>query len=320
MSTLTDRPAAPGRVGFPALGTTVLLLVSDPALAETAEAVLRAQLAELDRACSRFRADSEITDLHRRAGRVTHVGPLLGEALDVALRAAELTDGLVDPTVGAAMHTLGYDRDFAEVAATDPGPAAPATHRIRPAPGWWRLHWEPATREVLLPRGVHLDLGATAKALAADRAAASAARATGCGVLVSIGGDVSVAGPAPDGGWRIAVADDHRDALDAPDQAVAISGGGLATSSTAVRAWHRGGRRHHHIVDPRTGNNPDPVWRTVTVAARNCVDANIASTASVVLGTEAPTWLAEHHLPARLVAEDGRIERTPGWPAEDEGV
>ena len=182
-----------------------------------------------------------------------------------------------------------------------------------PAPGWWRVRWNPADREVLVPIGVELDLGATAKALAADRIAVRAAAAAGCGVLVSLGGDVRVAGAAPPGGWRIAVGDDHVEALVEPDSTVTVVSGAIATSGTAVRMWRRGGRTVHHIVDPRTGDVADPCWRTASVAAATCVDANTASTAAIVMGAPAPAWLEQCHLPARLVALDGTVTTTAGW-------
>jgi thiamine biosynthesis lipoprotein len=305
-----------GRLELPALGSSALLLLTKPDRLPAAAAVLRAELTSIDLACSRFRQDSEISWLHENAGRGVTVSPVLAEALDAALRAAELTDGLVDPTVGAAVSALGYDRDFAAV----PAQGSPADRTPpRPAPGWWRLSWNPSRREVVLPRGIELDLGATAKALAADRAAARAAAATDCGVLVDLGGDLRSAGTTPDGGWLVALADDHRNALADPDQTIALDTGGLATSSTAVRSWRLADSAHHHIVDPRTGQNPAPVWRTVTVAADSCLDANTASIAAIVLGADAPDWLAERGLPARLVALDGRVTRTPGWPANEEG-
>ncbi|MGI5125972.1 FAD:protein FMN transferase [Pseudonocardia sp. CA-107938] len=308
MTTPVARPA--DRVVVPALGTTALLAVTDPAALPTAEVVLRSELAAIDAACSRFRPDSEISRLHEQAGRAVPVGPLLAEALAVALQAAERTGGLVDPTVGAAVRGLGYDRTFAELDLDEPTPAAPAV----PAPGWWRVSLEPVTRTVLLPRGVELDLGATAKALAADRIAASVAFATGSGVLVSLGGDAAVAGPAPHGGWPLAVGDDHERALTSPDAVVTIAAGGLASSGTTRRAWRRAGRDLHHIVDPRTGDVAPPHWRTVTVAAADCVDANTASTAAIVLGPDAPGWLAERELPARLVAADGAVTTVAGFP------
>jgi thiamine biosynthesis lipoprotein len=169
---------------------------------------------------------------------------------------------------------------------------------------------------VLLPAGMRLDLGATAKALAADRAAQRVTAATAAGVLVSLGGDLSVAGRVPAGGWLIHVTDDHRSDADAPGQTVAISSGGLATSSTTTRRWRHRGEVMHHILDPRTGAPIHSPWRTVSVAAASCVDANIASTGAVVLGDAAPDWLAEHGLAARLVATDGHVVRLGGWPPE----
>jgi thiamine biosynthesis lipoprotein len=163
---------------------------------------------------------------------------------------------------------------------------------------------------------VELDLGATAKALAADRAARVASACVDAGVLVSLGGDIAVCGTHPSGGWPIRVSDDHAAHPDAPGAAVAITAGGLATSSTTVRRWRRAGQALHHILDPRTGLPAPVVWRTVSVAAGSCLDANIATTAAIVRGASAPRWLAGLGLPARLVALDGTVLRVGAWPEE----
>jgi thiamine biosynthesis lipoprotein len=226
------------------------------------------------------------------------LSPLLAEAVATALRAARLTGGAVDPTAGGAVVAAGYDRDFA---ALRPRARAAAVR----VPGWRVVKL--GARTLRMPAGVTLDLGATAKALAADRAARAAASAAGCGVLVSLGGDLATAGPASR--WRVRVTDDH--AADDGGETVEIAGGGLATSSTTVRRWAGG----HHIVDPATGAPAAAPWRTVSVAAATCVDANVASTAAIVLGAGAPGWLAERRLPARLCARDGEITRVAGWPA-----
>jgi thiamine biosynthesis lipoprotein len=138
-------------------------------------------------------------------------------------------------------------------------------------------------------------------------------------VLVSLGGDTAVAGEPPAGGWRIRVQD--RTALpgasaDGPTQVVTIRDGGLATSSTAARRWRRGGDVLHHILDPRTARPAAPVWRTVSVAAVNCADANTAATAAVIRGRQALPWLAGLGLPARLVAQDGAIRILNAWPSD----
>ena len=100
-----------------------------------------------------------------------------------------------------------------------------------------------------------------------------------------------------------------------PSAVVAIRSGGLATSSTAARRWRRGGDVLHHILDPRSGLPAAPVWRTVSVAAATCTDANIASTAAIIRGEAAPAWLAGLGLAARLVAESGAVLTLGGWPA-----
>lgn len=291
-----------------ALGTTALLVLTEAADLDEGMRLLAEELAAIDAAASRFRSDSELSRLP--AGRAVPISPLLTEALAVALRAARLTEGIVDPTVADAVSGLGYDRDFAEL--TDTGDPV----RVVAAPGWWRIGLDVDRREVLVPHGVHVDLGATAKALTADRAAARIGAALGCGVLVSLGGDVATHGTAPQGGWRVGIGDDHRAALSTPDAMVTITEGGLATSSTTVRRWRRAGRDLHHIVDPRTGDIPRSPWRTVSVAAANCVDANTASTAAIVLGEDAPAWLTAHHLPARLVDVGGAVRTVAGWPAD----
>jgi thiamine biosynthesis lipoprotein len=93
-----------------------------------------------------------------------------------------------------------------------------------------------------------------------------------------------------------------------------IRDGGLATSSTAVRRWRHQGTAMHHIVDPATGLPARGCWRTVSVAAGDCADANIACTAAIVRGAEAVPWLTGTGLPARLVREDGYTLRLSGWP------
>ncbi len=297
---------------FPVFGTTATLVVTEHDALTAARSLVDAQLAQIDLACSRFRDDSELSRLNAASGTPAQVSELFAEALKVALRAAELTAGDVDPTCGQALIELGYDRDFGEInPASIRLPAAAA-----PLPGWQRIRFDPVRRLVQLPAGILLDLGATAKAWASDLCAARATSALGCGVLLSLGGDVATAGPGPGGGWQIRVTDDHAAPADAPGQTVTIRSGGLATSGTTVRAWSRDGRRVHHIVDPVTGQSVQSCWRTVSVAAATCVDANTASTAAIIRGASAPRWLEDLGLPARLVRADGSVVRIAGWPGD----
>jgi thiamine biosynthesis lipoprotein len=302
-STCTPARRAPSATAhWEALGTSVVLRVTEPLWLPRASAILARELDAIDRTCSRFRADSDLTRVNARAGgRPVQVAPLLVEALQVALRAAELTDGDVDPTVGAALV-------LAETGTT---------LIARRLSGHRTVELDAGRSTVRIPSGILLDLGATAKAWAADRGARAVWAAAGCGVLVSLGGDIATAGgvgSGPPGGWRIHVTDDHRSGPDAPGQTVAIADGGLATSSVAVRRWQRGAQTMHHIIDPASGAPARGPWRTVSVAAADCTDANIAATAALVRGERAPAWLVGLGLPARLVAHDGAVLRLCDWP------
>ena len=310
-----------GAVAWQAIGTSVHLLVTDLRALAPARHMLTEDLAALDAACSRFRADSEIVELDNAPpdgrGRIGPVrtSPLLAGALAIALRAARLTDGDVDPTVGGALSAAGYDRDFALVRRDGP----PVRLTVRSVPGWQEIELDETAGLVSLPSGTQLDLGATAKAWAADRASARIAAELGCGVLVNLGGDIAVAGAAPPGGWRIRVQDvtgRPEDPPAGPSAVIAIHSGGLATSSTAARRWRRGGDVLHHILDPRSGLPAAPVWRTASVAAATCADANAASTAAIIRGEAALAWLAGLRLPARLVAESGAVVTLGAWPQE----
>ncbi len=303
---------------FRALGTTADVVVDTgpegPAAADLALELVRAELAAVDAACSRFRDDSELCAVVAAAGRPTAVSPLLAEALAVALDAAEATDGLVDPTVAGALRAWGYDRDFRSVP-----PHLPALDvHLAAVPGWRSVQLDRELRTVTVPVGVELDLGATAKGWAADRAAAAAALAVARPVLVSLGGDLAVAGPPRPGGWDVRITDDHAAGPHADGPVVTIGSGALATSSTTVRRWHPGAAVAHHVIDPRTGAPAATCWRTVSVAAATCAGANAAATAALVLGVEGPAWLAARDLPARLVADDGTVVTVAGWPADEE--
>jgi FAD:protein FMN transferase len=265
---------------WPQLGTTALVRVADPNDLPFAERLLRAELARADRAASNYRDDSELAAVCRAAGTAVAVSSYFSEMVIAAVGAAEASYGLVDPTIG---HNPGWKAIMA---------------------GDW---------SVSVPRGAQLDLGATGKAFAADRAAKVIATAiNGRGVLVSLGGDIATAGRAPQGGWVIHVTDDHRCGRESPGQTVVIQDGALATSGTALRTGPGG----HHITDPRTGVAAETMWRTVSATAANCVDANTATTAAVILGHYAPGWLSAQGLAARLVANDGEVTTVGGWPSD----
>jgi FAD:protein FMN transferase len=312
--------------------TTARLVVVEPVLLAAAYELVTDLLATVELAASRFREDSEISRLNRDPGHPRQVSPLLADLIGAGLAAAEQTDGDVDPTLGVAIRALGYDRDFADLRPSGPTGATTATTATRApaaaAPGSAaaaatpgprivvarRMTWRDVRlegRTLTLPRGLSLDLGATAKARAADLCAALVAERLGAGVLVSLGGDIATAGPGPDGGWSIRVSDGPGE----PESMIALSAGSaIATSSTIRRTWSHAGQQVHHILDPQTLLPAEPVWRTVTVAAPTCLAANTLTTAAMVRGRAARSWLRGTGLPTRLVTATGDVMTFGGWP------
>ncbi|GAB94863.1 thiamine biosynthesis lipoprotein [Kineosphaera limosa] len=325
---------------FRAIGTRHNILALSPHTLTEATRIARERLAELDLAASRFRADSELSRLAALAAEreaSVQVSPLLLDQLLAARRAFVLSGGIVDATVGAAVIANGYDADLevvrsrsapwpatvgassrsangalgsrvANLGATGPGATGPAA-----IPGWDRIELDEATRRVTVPRGTVIDLGATAKAHAADLIARELAARLPGGFLVNLGGDIATSGDLPACGWRVGV----QTADGAVGQVVELRGQALATSSTQLRTWATTGGAAHHIVDPRTGRPAPTVWAQVSCVAANALEANIASTAAIVLGEAAPAWLSAHGIPARLDRLDGGIVTTPGWPAPE---
>jgi thiamine biosynthesis lipoprotein ApbE len=224
---------APSVQRWRAVGTTAILRTSAGRLAEAVDAA-RSQIARIDAAANRFDPASDLSRVNAAGGRRTEVAPLTVQAMRLAVDAARVTRGAVDPTIGQE--------------------------------------------------------------------------------LVSLGGDIATAGPPSDGGWPVRVADDHRDGDAGVTQDITIASGGLATSSLVPRRWYREGDPVHHIVDPRTGLPVTPRWRTASVAAADCAQANIAATAALVLGEDAPDWLNDQGLPARLVTAAGQVRVLNGWP------
>src|SRR5450759_4419830 len=294
-----------------ALGGSLRVIVTRPGSLRAAKAAVDEVVAAMDLAARRFRDDSELSRPNASPERDVTVSPLLAQAISAALRGAELSGGAVDPTVGSAVRLAGYDTDFAQVPA-DGDRIRLYAERVA---GWRAVRLDRIARTVRMPRGVEIDLGATAKALTSDLAAAAASKAIGgAGVLVSLGGDIAVAGEAPAEGWSIQTSDDSAAPIDETEEAISITSGGIATSSTSVRRWTRGGVVLHHIIDPATGLPADSCWRTASVVAATCVDANIASTAAIVMGPNAISWLEASRLPGRLVDLAGNVHRVAGWP------
>ncbi len=285
--------------------TYVRLCVSDARVLPAAERLTRVLLADVDRACSRFRADSDLSRLNAAPGRWVDVDPLLVAATRVAVEAARVSDGLVDPCVGHALVSWGYDADLAELVRR---PAVVVPDPLAGRADWRDIRWEEGA--VRLPPDCLLDLGATAKAWAADLVAETVAAELEGGVSISLGGDLRVVSSAH-ARWPVRVTETEHDPAGVT---VAIGSGGMATSTILARRWRTEDGWAHHLIDPRTGAPVAGEVRTATALGESAVGANVASTAALVLGAEAEAWLAERGVHARLVLADGSVREVGAWP------
>src|SRR5262249_11759364 len=258
------RPMSPDR--FRAMGAEIVVGGARPSELEAIEQLFET----LEQTFSRFRPDSELNRVNAGAAEFVAASPTFARVLALALDAARRTDGLVDPTLGAAIEAAGYDRDFADL--EEDGPPPRPTHV-----GSWR-HGRIAGRLVFRYPGTKFDLNCVVKGLAVDAAVNELA---GDG-FVAAGGDVAVRGAAvvglPSGG------------------SMTLRNGGLATSGTTARRWLRGGAVQHHLIDPRTGRPSSSPWQEVTVAAGSCLEADLAAEAALRPGDAGPDWLDERGL------------------------
>ncbi len=251
---------------------------------------------------SRFRADSELNRLNENTGSPVKVSDVLWQVIQVSLQAAQQSNGIVTPTLLAALESAGYDRTFEML---DPnGPSR--------RPGWmlvgdWRaIEYETAAHTVCLPPGVRLDLGGIAKGWAADQAA----RRLGADApaLIDAGGDIAVSGVQANGErWPIGVADPS-----APErnlELLMIAQGAVATSGRDYRRWQRNGVWQHHIIDPRTGEPAETDVVSATVVAPSAVEAEVAAKMVLILGSRAGlAWLEDQSTLAGLVVlESGYV-------------
>jgi FAD:protein FMN transferase len=218
---------------------------------------------------TRFSPASELSTLNARAGRWTEISAELESLLRLALRAHELSGGLVNVSVLPAMRAIGYTRSLSEgptVALLDaprPLPALPAVLRVRPG-------------EASLAPGAGLDLGGIAKGWLADRLT----EALGPNSLANLGGDLHASGPGPDGlGWPVGFAGTSLMLLDQ----------GAATSSVRLRSWGE----MHHLIDPRTGRPARTGIEEVSVVASGGFEAEVCAKTALLLGSElAPAYCA----------------------------
>lgn len=290
-----------------AWSTQVQIGADSPAGLERLARITREVMEMVTIAASRFEPGTDVLRVNECAGSWVDVSETMIELVRESVRVAEITNGLVTPLIGRALLGIGYDRDISDV-----GGATVTVFEVER--DWHRIECD--ANRIRIPTNSMLDLGASAKAWTSDRVAERAWAELGEPVLVSIGGDIAVRGE-PVGGFLVEVSERHvRHEEDAPDQRIRIHDGGLATSTTVVRRWRSDNAVMHHIIDPATALPAQGAFRTATVAAATCADANAASTAAIIMGETAIGWLSAAKLPSRLVTNDGEVITVGDWPVE----
>jgi len=303
----SERPAPVAATSWTQWSCVVRVTVADRRVLTAARQIVVALMADVAAAVSRFTPLSDLSRVNARAGTITPVSPLCAQLVGMALDAARTTEGACDPTIGAHLIAAGYDRDFSLISSGQVE-AVPWPER---SADWQAVVLDPDLDLVGIPKGMALDLGAVAKAWTADEAARRIHAAFGTAALVEIGGDLAAVG-APAVPWLIRVAERAGE----PGQLVALSHGGLATSTTTRRRWRRGLQTCHHLIDPRTGRPSEGPWRTASVWASTAAEANAATTAALVVGSGAARLLTELGHPARLVGVHGTVVLLGDWPAD----
>jgi FAD:protein FMN transferase len=274
--------------------------------------IIPERFAEWEQHFSRFRPESELSQLNHHAGEFLPVSTALWDVLQAALQAAADSDGLVSPTLLNALESAGYDRSFETLGSLEPlnsGLASSVLPAAQPAE-WGALETEPRTQTVRLSTGLRLDLGGIAKGWAADRAAAELGEAGPA--LVDAGGDIAVSAP-PQGqpGWPIGLANPLD--LGEPPEVLCVAQGGVATSGRDYRRWQQHGQWRHHILDPRTGCPAETDVLSATIIAPSAREAETAAKVALILGSRAGlAWLeARPALAGLLFLEDGTTRQTP---------
>ena len=283
-------------------GTSVGVWSTEPRMLSGLEPFVARWITTVEAACSRFNPASDLSRVNAAAGTAVYVSTVLVSAVEAALRMAEVTDGLCDPTVGEAVLAAGYDRTFEAVVADGPGPAL----ANRPGGGWRAVQVDAAASTVTVPAGYRLDLGGSAKGWAVDAALEVVGESLlpafpGAGVCISAGGDLAVTGIPPAGGWPVSIRERLDSVAGVPGRAVRLVRGAMATSGATHRQWQRNGRVGHHIIDPRSGEPGSSPWALVTTFDDSCLVADTVATAAWLLGAAAPARLGEWGVGARLL-------------------
>lgn len=302
------RNRAMKKVEFRAMGCAMSVVIDqdDPYVDSPLQSVPQ-WFEDWEQSLSRFRVDSELTRLNRHTGIPVQVSETLWDALQLAFEVAEKSAGMVTPTLLSVLEAAGYDRSFDFIERMPQRiwesamNSAPTTHET--------LIMDPSTRTVILPPGLRLDLGGTAKGWAAHRAMKRLAELGP--VLVDAGGDIAISeSPKRVEAWPVEVADPFDS--DGQIAMLKLRGCGVATSGRDHRRWQKGGEWQHHLIDPVTMRPADTDVMSATMIAGDVMQAELAAKMVLLMGSDRGMgWLRQNsQVAGLLVLENGNVLKT----------
>lgn len=282
------------------MGCDARVVLVDPVPHAMEAAIVR--LHDLDRRWTRFDQGSELSMLNLADDAWVDVSSATMTLVATMQTAHALTDGAFDPTFLFEIVETGYGQSRDE-------PSRRSIVVDLPCPGQSvdDAELDPHRSRVRLPAGLALDAGGIGKGLAADLVVATTLDGGTAGALVSIGGDMTVAGrpPHPEG-WTIDVEDPFEP--DAARTRLTVSGGGLATSSTRKRRSISEGVSRHHTIDPRTRQSAATDLTAATLVAPTGWEAEAHATALLLGGSANVAAYADRRGLSGLAVRNDRTE------------
>jgi FAD:protein FMN transferase len=284
------KPAGVHKHRFTAMGTPCEVQVEarDSRLAAQLARIGEAEARRIEEKYTRYKPTGVVWAINNAGGKPVAVDEETAGLLDYAAQVHALSEGRFDVTSGVLRRVWTFD-------GSDRVPDAAQVAALMPLIGWSKVHWERPS--LTLPPGMEIDFGGICKEYAVDRAAMAIMTAADCPALINFGGDLRTTRAKAGGRWAVAI--ESLDPAKAAGGLLQIGEGAIATSGDARRFLLKEGKRYSHILDPRTGWPVENPPRSVTVAARTCVQAGTLSTLAMLLGPAAETFL--------------KAERTEAW-------
>src|ERR1041385_3669199 len=288
------RPATKVDFVEPAMGTEVhFVAYTSPKLDEAAihAAMQRAhaEILRIESVMTSWRADSEIGRINKAAGSPVQVSDETAFVIDKSLWAGKISGGMFD----ISFHALGDLWKFGDAAEATPKlPDPKVVAEKKKLVDYRKVKLDARTHTVTIAPGMRIDLGGIAKGYAVDRAAGILRSAGLTDFLAQAGGDLYGAGHKPDGSSWVSGIRDPRGPGNDYFATIELSDHAFSTAGDYARAFFIGGKRYHHIIDPRTGY-PATACRSVTIWAGDALTADAVDDSVFILGPQKGLELVE---------------------------